>query len=219
MDSEKKIRVVQFVPYFPPHRGGVETVAEEWSAAWVAHGYGDAMNAVFSVGQPEGVVEYIHRGCRIIVIPAFDIVHGFPIPRFWTRAFWRALRTIFDFSPDIVQTHTRFFLSSLLGGLCARWWHIPWVHVEHGSGFVVSRSRLIAWSAYLYDRILGRWTISRADRVITISGACRDFVLNIFKRPGSEVIFRGIDIPRISRISTESGTIRLLFVGRLVGLK
>lgn len=48
---EEKINIIQFLPYFPPHKGGLEDVAEWMSSAYVQAWHGEVLNVVFSVGQ------------------------------------------------------------------------------------------------------------------------------------------------------------------------
>jgi len=59
LEMRERVRVMQFVPYFPPHKGGLETVAEEFSKYFVKLGYGDVINVTFDVGQyDEGQLVY-----------------------------------------------------------------------------------------------------------------------------------------------------------------
>jgi len=57
------------------------------------------------------------NGYEVVVLPAFDIVHSFPFPMFWMPSFWSGLYKAKKWLPDIIHTHTRFFLSSFLGGI------------------------------------------------------------------------------------------------------
>lgn len=72
------------------------------------------MNVVFSVGQ-ESLRDYQKNGYEVIIIPAFDIIPNYSFPKFWKKQFWSALRKVKQWSPDIIQTHTRFFLATFLG--------------------------------------------------------------------------------------------------------
>jgi hypothetical protein len=36
----------------------------------------------------------------------------------------------------IIQTHTRFFLSSFIGWLFAKYHKLKWIHIEHWSDYV-----------------------------------------------------------------------------------
>ncbi|MEI8091671.1 MAG: glycosyltransferase [bacterium] len=99
-------------------------------------------------------IGYWKDGYQVLVLPAFDIVPNYPFPKFWQRQYWRILRYVRKYNPDIIQTHTRFFLSTLLGGLLATLWRKTWVHVEHGSGFVKGLSWFKRIFADTYDHTL-----------------------------------------------------------------
>lgn len=188
----KSYKILQVLPYFPPHHGGLEAVAEEISRNLVAYRFAEVCNLTFDVGQVS--TDYQKDGYRVVSIPAFEVVHNFPFPKFWSPGFWRALSAVKKFAPDVIQTHTRFFLSTFLGGILSKVWHKPWVHIEHGSGFVVHSNRFIAKAAYSYDQVLGKWSIRRADRVVAISEACARFVQEKLKGRETDVIYRGFDL-------------------------
>lgn len=216
----QKFKVIQFLPYFPPHKGGVETVAEEWGKYFVKYGYGEVLNVIFSVGQETSDFEYTKNGCRVVIIPAFDLINNFPFPKFWTSGFWKALRAARDFNADIIQTHTRFFLSSLLGGAFAKWYKKKWVHVEHGSGYVVSDSALVRIFSKISDRTLGWWILKFSNTIVGISAACADFIQCEYGRTDTKVIYRGLECEIIPRPENPNNAIvRLAFAGRLVALK
>lgn len=87
---------------------------------------------MFSPGQ-ETFVPYDKDGYKVLIMPAFDIISNYPFPKFWQKQFWSVLSEVKQRNPDIIQTHTRFFLSTFIGGICAKFWKKKWVHVEHGS--------------------------------------------------------------------------------------
>lgn len=216
---ERIINIIQFLPYFPPHKGGLEDVAEWMSSSYVQAGYGEVLSVVFSVGQEQEYGSYEKDGYRVIILPAFDLVKNFPFPAFWRKEFWSAFREIRQFDAQIIQTHTRFFLSSLIGGIYAKWHQKKWLHIEHGSGYVVSDKWIVTLFSKLFDKTIGLWILSRADSVITISEACKRFVQSEFVNRDVLVIYRGMNIPEVKRIPSTDGKIRLTFVGRLVHLK
>ncbi|MDD2916227.1 MAG: glycosyltransferase family 4 protein [Candidatus Gracilibacteria bacterium] len=217
--TERKINIIQFLPYFPPHKGGLEDVAEWMSSSYVQAGYGKVLNVIFSVGQDQEYGSYEKNGYRVIILPAFDLVKNFPFPAFWRKEFWQAFREIRKHKVDIIQTHTRFFLSSFIGGLYAKLSRTKWVHIEHGSGYVISDKWIVAFFSKLFDRTVGRWILSRADSVIAISEACKQFIETEFMEREVSVVYRGMDIPDIPRVPSVDGKIRITFVGRLVHLK
>ncbi len=173
----------QFLPYFPPHKWGLETVAEEFSSFYVSKWYWEVVNVVFSVWQEtppvfsklpphsrgiEGevliknnswkIIWYVKNWYKVYLLPAFDIIPNFPVPKFWKREFWEILKNINtslnsnlnntslaiplnlrEWNKDekiIIQTHTRFFLSSFIGWLFAKYHKLKWIHIEHWSDYV-----------------------------------------------------------------------------------
>lgn len=96
--------------------------------------------------------------------------------------------------------------------------HIPWIHIEHGSGFVVSGSRLVSVVSRWYDHTLGKWTLTHADEVIAVSEACEHFVRDTFGVKNIRAIYRGIT-PAPSEIVPREDEIHIGYIGRLVDLK
>lgn len=189
------MKVCQFLPYFPPHKGGLETVAEEFSKYFVSEGCGEVLNVVFSVGQ-ESLAAYKKDGYQVLILPAFDLIPNYPFPKFWTKQFWSVLQQAKRWDPDIIQTHTRFFLATFLGGICAKLWKKKRVHIEHGSDYVQVSSWWKNKIAYWYDRLVGKWVFKKSNFIVPISNACKHFIEKEFtKRAEIQVIYRWLDIP------------------------
>lgn len=217
---DRIVNLIQFLPYFPPHTWGLEDVAEWISSEYMRAGYGKVLNVTFSVGQTKMKGSYeTADGSHVVILPAFDLVKNFPVPKIWSFGFWSAFREIKTFWGDIIQTHTRFFLSSFVGGIYAKWHRKKWVHIEHGSGYVVSEKKLITVFSQVFDRTIGKWILTHADEIIAISEACKTFVLNEFIHREITVIYRGMEVPKIPKIPATDGKIRITFIGRLVYLK
>ena len=190
------MRVAQFLSYFPPHKWGLETVAEEFSKYFVSEWCWEVLNVVFSVGQEKWVNEYEKDWYKVLVIPAFDIIPNFPVPKFWTKRFWKVLKEVKKWDPDVIQTHTRFFLATFMWWLYAKRWKKKWIHVEHWSDYVQVSSWFTNKVAYLYDRIIGKRVFRKANVIISISCACKRFIEKGFwRKKDVHVIYRGLDIP------------------------
>jgi glycosyltransferase involved in cell wall biosynthesis len=218
----KKINVIQFTPHFPPYKWWLEAVADEMGEHWVKQNYWKVINVTSSVWQEEGVFEYERLWCRVLVIPAFHIVPNFPIPKFWKKEYWSVFTKIKNIiwteKEDFrIITHTRFFLSSFIWWLFAIKNKIPWVHLEHGSGYVKLSSKFKSKVAYIYDRLIWKWIFKSAQKILVISGACKKFVHEKFVDREVEVFYRGLDFPESS--DAKKGDIKIVFVGRLVWLK
>jgi len=196
-----KINVIQFLPYFPPHKWWLETVAEEFSSFYIGLGYGEVVNIVFSVWQEKWVFEYEKNWYKVYVIPAFDIIPNFPVPKIWKREFWKILKEISlkiknEWSQEqvIIQTHTRFFLSSLLWWLFAKYHKLKWVHVEHWSDYVKLGSKIKSKISYFYDRLIWKRIFKRADKIVAISKWVKEFIQKEFINREVDVIYRWLDI-------------------------
>lgn len=190
------MRVVQFLPYFPPHTWWVETVAEEFSKYFVSEKCWEVLNLTFSVWQEEWVKEYEKDWYKVLVMPAFDIIPNFSVPKFWTKRYWQVLKEVKKWNPDVIQTHTRFFLATFMWWWYARRWKKKWVHVEHWSDYVQVSSWFTNRVAYIYDRIIGKWVFRKANVIVPISWACKRFIEKEFWRKDNiQIIYRGLDIP------------------------
>ena len=193
---KKDMKVVQFLPYFPPHKWWLETVAEEFSKYFVSAWCWEVINIVFWVGQEEGVKEYEKDLYKVLVIPAFDIISNYPFPKFWSKDYWKIIKKVKKRNPDIIQTHTRFFLSTFIWGWCARRWKKKWIHIEHGSDYIQVSSWFTNKVAYIYDRIIWKRVFRKANVIVPISNACRRFIEREFWRKDNvKVIYRWLDIP------------------------
>ena len=208
-------RVIHFLPYYPPHIGGVEMYAKEWAENYIKE---DWKVCIVTFSGWQEAWSRIEEDVEVIVLPAFDVVHSFPFPMFWYPSFWRWLRLARNWNADIVHTHTRFFLSSLLWGVFAKCIHKPWIHIEHGSWLVVSSRKLISTLSRWYDYTFGRLVLYSCDSVVAISKACKEFTLELAHVKKISVIYRGIT-PVVSHVERNKQSILIGFVGRLVDLK
>ena len=189
------LRVVEFLPYFPPHKWGLETNAEWFSKYFVSEWCWEVLNLVFSVWQKEWIKEYKKNWYKVLVIPAFDIIPNYPVPKFWQKQYWNVIKQTREWNPDIIITRTRFFLSSFIWWFYARKWWKKWVHVEHWSDYVQVSSWRKNKIAYFYDRIIWKRVFKKADIVVWVSNACKRFINKEFTKREVKVIYRWLEIP------------------------
>lgn len=215
----KQINIIQFLPYYPPHIWGLEKVAQEIWKHWVDQKLGTCTQVIFDVWQ-EKKHDYYDYGSHVILLPSFEIIANFPVPKFWLPRFWKTLKKISRDKDTRVITHTRFFLSSLLWALFAKKHKLKWLHIEHGSDYVQLSSKFKNKLAYIYDRTLGRWILKYADQVACISQAALNFVQQEFWRKDGVLWHRWIDFPPLfhTNILLQDmfpGKIILWYIGRL----
>jgi len=213
------MKVLQFLPYFPPHIWGVEAFAKERSSAFSEQKKWKLINVVFSPGQPENLISYEQDGYTVMILPAFELISNFPVPKIRSPTFWSQIQKIKAEKADIIQTHTRFFLSSFLWWLLAKLQKIKRIHIEHGSGFVKGLSRRKTTFARCYDQIFWRLIFRLADSLVAISQANLPFIQQFTSKKIS-VIYRGFNFTPVLREKKEKpDQILIGFVGRLVKLK
>lgn len=228
LSKNNKMKILQFTPYLAPHKGWLEKVAETISKYLVEAKYCEVINITSSINQskhihsfPKIIYKNKHIGYQIddyevISIPSFEIVHNFPCPKLWKSEFRTILQYIKSKKIDIIQTHTRFFLQTMIGWLIAKRLKKPRIHIEHGSGYVTGYSFYIRFCANIFDATIGRRIFRQSNKIVTISKANIPFIKKFTKKEIS-VIYNPIDYIPKERI--ENKIPHIGFVGRLVPLK
>ena len=206
------------MPYFPPHKGWVETVWEEIGKYWVKNNFWEFINIVTDFEQPspqpsplrgEGVEQIIFeweiiwykRGWyEVLVCPSIEIINNFPVYKIWGKRYKfikKYLKNkIWENKNNFrIITHTRFFLTSFIWWIFARKNNIKWIHIEHWSDYVKLSSKLKTSLSVIYDIIFWKWIFKKADKILAISEACKSFINRKFVDRDIEVFYRGIDIP------------------------
>jgi glycosyltransferase involved in cell wall biosynthesis len=216
-------RILIFSPFYPPHLGGLETYVYELSAELARAQYAVT---VFTSNITAHPAPPLQPGVTVVHFPAWEIVANYPVPRLWQPAFWRTLRQVLTPQPDYIISNTRFFLTSLLAGIVAKWLTIPWVHIEHGSWFVSVASSITTSLAYLYDHSFGRVIFHSATVTVAISQAVQGFVRRFDGRP-TVLMYRGLNTALLDTIALHyppsftppPQTLVLVSVGRLLKWK
>jgi glycosyltransferase involved in cell wall biosynthesis len=188
----QKLKLLIFSPYFRPHIGGVETYVSDLNKALARDGEVERVT-VFAPRVPADALarEQEPGGNIVLRYPAFDLIPNFPVPKLWNPEFWRLLRDAKPADNQVLVSHTRFFLSSVLALACARLVRRPLLHVEHGSDYVQLSHGPLKAAARAYDRLIGRLLLRRADALVAVSHGAATFVLQLAGRD-AVVIHRGV---------------------------
>ena len=95
---------------------------------------------------------------------------------------------------------------------------IPYLHLEHGTGFLIHRNFWIRNIAKIFDLTIGKIILQRADWVVCVSEAGKNWVQNFSNRAEKiSVIYRGFSVLQPEKI--QNPIPKIGFVGRLVSLK
>lgn len=195
------MKILIFCPYYPPHTGGLENHSEEFNRHLASP---KEEITVYTPQLPASAPSEEHfPHLHIIRFPAFDLIPNFPLPKFWAPSFWKSFLALFKQDFTHVISRTRFFVSSFLALLFAKFKHLPLIHIEHGSDFVKLSSPWKNAVAKMYDYTFGQMIFRFSSINVSISQAVQKFV-SIFDRRSSPVIYRGIDFTLLDKVTADS---------------
>ena len=210
---KNKINIIQFLPYFPPHKWWVETVWEETGKYWSKNNMWYFINIVPNFAQKkelennnkifykEKIIWYKKDWYEVLICPSIEIINNFPMYKIWDKKYWIIIEylkdKILEGKDDFrVITHTRFFLTSFIWWIFARQNNIKWIHIEHGSSYVKLSSKIKSHLSIIYDKSFWKWIFKKADRVLAISNACKKFINKEFVSREVDVFYRGLDFSK-----------------------
>jgi glycosyltransferase involved in cell wall biosynthesis len=215
------MRILVFSPFYPPHKGGLESHSDEFNKYLSAQG---TQVSVFTprIPQDSPEREIRHDGVGIIRFPALELIHNYPLPKFWQKRFWQLWQELYTKPYDVVISRTRFFFTSLMALRFVKKTALPLVHIEHGSDFTHFNNSFKTWLGMLYDRTCGAFVLRHSDRVIGNSEASARFVYQLSGRDCT-VIYRGVEKEIILATAPNDSIKKLYpekliigFVGRLI---
>lgn len=218
---EKKLKVLVFADFVYPHKNGV------WE--YIFNIYRNLIEeekvelTILTFNNTNSKTEEIYNNIKIIRVPSYSLLSGtYNLPKYFQ---WRKISKKLqkeDF--DIVNTHTRFFLSSLLGHFFAKKNNIKHIHTEHGAMFVPHPNFMVRIISRIYDETLGRLVISKASIVCPISKKGENFCKRLGAKK-TEIIYNGISkdfnkisTPELNKVNLKD-KLNIVFVGRIVEAK
>lgn len=98
---DKKINIIQFLPYFPPHKGGIETVWEEIGKYWIKKWFWTFINVISDFDQDIYLADdqyeeifvnweeiwYKKDWYEVLVVPSFELINNFPVYKIWSKKY------------------------------------------------------------------------------------------------------------------------------------
>ncbi len=150
--------------------------------------------------------------------PITEPVKHCPVPCFWKKWFFSVFSNIKRDNTQCIISHIRFAPTAWLAFFLAKKRRIPYIHVEHGSNFLIHNSFFVELISKIVDLTIWKYILKNADYVICVSEAWKKWVIETFWRNENiSVIYRGFLFPNIVRKKNKIP--RIGFVGRLTWYK
>jgi len=218
-------RLLVFAGYFYPHIGGSEIAIYELCRRLVNKGY--EIDIVTCNTEKAPIIEKL-EGFSVYRLPSWNILNNmYPLPK-PTLTTLKILLKLLKKRHDLINTHTRFFITSFVGLIFAKVKRVPLLHKEHGAGHNAQLSKPIDLISRAYDHTLGALILKFAWKLIADSAGVRDFLrhLGVKETAKITVINDGVDAELFCRRETNlrkslnlGKAVIITFVGRLIPAK
>lgn len=217
------MKIIIFTGYFIPRKGGYIDNVIELSRRLIAHGHQITLLSANTHDYPE---EEIVQGIHVIRLPCWHILdETYPVIK-PTRKTFSLLYKLSRENFDIVSTQTRFFVTSLIGFLFAKFRRIRHIHTERGSIHSVVDSRFVYHASHFIDHSIGSLIVRYADHNVGVSQAACQFLRHLGAKKIT-FIPNGIDYDFYRKTAAnlnehfklDSDDIIITFVGRLIYAK
>jgi D-inositol-3-phosphate glycosyltransferase len=221
-------RICVVTHYMPPHRGGIERVADR-----LAHGYAAAGHDVtwIATGGRTAFGSEPRGSMRLIPLRSVNVLErrfGMPYPLIAPAAIGAVREAIAR--SDVVHLHDCLYLPVVLADRVARRLGVPTIVTQHVG--MVSFGPLMDPALALAYRTVGRSVLRHARRVAFVSDHVRRwFATHVDRSLDAEVIPNGVDTDAFApadaeralsarrRFGIPDGSPVVLYVGRLVAKK
>jgi len=168
-EADNRTRIMIFSGFYLPHAGGAIYDTHVLARGLVDKGYSAEVVTCNTEHSPK--TETVD-GVHITRLSCWNLLNGqFPIPRPSV-----ALVRLLTRKVDLVSTQTRFFVTSFLGLLVARWQGVPLVHTERGSMHSVVQSKLVDKISQAYDHTIGSLIVKNSDVCVGLSAEVCTFL-------------------------------------------
>lgn len=217
------MKLLIFTAFFFPHKGGVERYVFELSKRLCQK---RIEVSVITCNTEKSLRTETIEGITIYRLDAWNLLGGqYPIPKISYKNLL-LIRKLSSHQYNVLNGHTRFYITTLMGLLFAWYCRIPYYHTEHGTTHTVFSNILLSFIARLYDHTIGRLVISRAEKVIVVSEAAGHFAQHLGAKEFS-VVYNGVDTSFFQKISPSlsskwgisSEGYLITFIGRLIYAK
>jgi D-inositol-3-phosphate glycosyltransferase len=192
------VRILSVTPYWQPHRGGVEIVAQEQAHRLVRRGHHVSVLTSRLADDPPLSSEHGFPVYRVAATNALEQRTGIPYPLFSPRLL--SLMTRLVQAHDVVLIHNHTYMTSVVAALAARLYNRPTVLIQYNP-FVEYR---FPWNVVQHgaDLLLGRPTLLSVDELLAISKYTRGYVTRLVGTRLVKILQLGVDTHRFTPVSS-----------------
>jgi glycosyltransferase involved in cell wall biosynthesis len=221
-EASVSVKILIFAGSFYPFFGGYENFIYNLSTNLIKKGFSVDL---LTTNTERCVMMENLDGIRIYRLDCWNALNRtFPIPKPNLKSF-KMFYSLLRKDYDVVNTHTRFFITSFIGAIFAIVKRIPLVHVEHGSTHSVLKNKFVSIINILYDHLVGGLIVNIAYKNVGISNSSCNFLKHIgAKEP--ILISDGIDLDFFKKVDTGirekldlTNYAIITFIGRLIYAK
>lgn len=215
MKRSKKVTILIFSAYMPPHVGGVERYTESLSKQLVKMGY-HVIVVTSNFDSRENT--YIDDGITIIRLPVYSLFKNrYPIIKF-NKEEKELIKKLDDYDIKAVIVNTRFYITSLIGVRYGNKNNIPVYLIEHGSNYVTLNNKFIDFFANRYEDMLSYYLKNKVNGFYGVSDACGKWLSN-FGIEASGTWYNSIDMEQVVPEKVKHKEINFLYAGRVIKQK
>jgi glycosyltransferase involved in cell wall biosynthesis len=201
----KSAKICIVTHLFLPHVGGIERVAYEQSKRLLQRG----VKPIILTSNMTGKESYVFDGIEVYCYPVLKISleQGIPyiIPK--ANSYKTFLKCIKN--SDLVHVHGHPYLSSYLAVKVAKKCSKPLVLTQHNT--FIKYGGFWDFAEKLNDLLIGRRVLQDSDKIIVVSKATLNYVLNLGADPQkTEVLYNGVDIDRFKPPASKKDAKRTL---------
>lgn len=217
-------RILIFAAYFYPHVGGYEKIVYELSRRLVQRDY---EIDILTCNTERALAYEELDGIHIYRLPSWNALNSlYPIPKPCPTSFKILLRLLRK-NYDVLNTQTRFFITSFLGLIFAKLKGTPLVHTEHGARHSIVPNKVIDLISRAYDHSMGALIVKSASRNIGVSEAACEFLKHL-GATNIQLVHDGIDTAIFKKkedtnyrqkLDIDNNAVVITFVGRLIYAK
>jgi glycosyltransferase involved in cell wall biosynthesis len=188
---------------FLPHVGGIERVVYEQSKRLLKRQFELMVLTHRNYTPSHYVYDGINVQCYDALNIGFRLGIPYPIPNVTGyKPFLEAIKT-----SSLIHAHGHPYLSSLAAAKLAKRYHKPFILTQHNT--------FIEYNGFwdnvenLNDLTIGRQTLKEAKKIIVISNATKNYVLQLGADPKKvELIYNGVDMERFKPSALKGGQVR-----------